>query len=352
MTKAKEVQRFVGDMKVRKNRRQKWLLLSIAFISGLVVFCFFLARHYRERSVDSKTSVLSSPYFIPIEIKGFSSAHIPYLQLEVENNTVALNIDLGYSGWISMPSDFLNRLDQKTFVRRQSICGLGGKRHECNVYEIPKIKIGEMTFSRVEVEEANREFETEVVLLHEENNEAAPISFSGHLGWYLLSHFNVLIDCEHSILALCDSLETLKQRGYPVESFTETPLLLDRDSIDFEAMTKEGPLRCTLDTGSTWNLLNKDLEDRPNDHVIFKANNGDQHSALNPENKNLMFFDHKDICEMPIFKVGNKDFGPMTFNRIKSPLAVDAIISMEFFESTVIFIDFLHSKIYFFELPE
>lgn len=128
--------------------------------------------------------------------------------------------------------------------------------------------------------------------------------------------------------------------------------MLDRGFIEFEAMTEGGTLRCLLDTGSTLSMLNKDLESFCNDHMIFNSKNIDQYPILNPENKNLLVFDSKDTQQLSIFNIGGKEFGPMVFNRIQSPMAIDAIIGMEFFESTLIFIDFWNETIYFYEYPD
>ena len=103
-------------------------------------------------------------------------------------------------------------------------------------------------------------------------------------------------------------------------------------------------LRCVLDTGSTWNMLNKDLENPSNDHMILSSENADQHAVLNPENKSLLSFVPKDDLDISVFNIGGREFGPMTFNRIKSPITFDAIMGMEFFEDTLIYIDFFQGK--------
>jgi len=99
-------------------------------------------------------------------------------------------------------------------------------------------------------------------------------------------------------------------------------------------------------------MVNKDLNNSSNSHMIFTPDNIDQYLILNPENKSLLVFDPKNVEDTSIFNIGGKEFGPITFNRIKSPIAIDAILGMEFFEDTLIFIDFFNNKIYFFEYPE
>jgi hypothetical protein len=217
------------------------------------------------------------------------------------------------------------------------------------VYQIEKIDIEDLTFFPVRAEKINQEFEHDINL--GEKKEATEPDLA-RIGWCLFRKLNLLVDCDNSTLVLCDSLETLKDHGYPVDCFTMAPLLLDRGLIEFEAMTENGPLRCLLDTGSTWNMLNKDLADPGYNHMLFTPENVDQYSVMNPENESLMDFDPQDISKLPSFKIGGKEFGPMTFNRIRSPMAIEAIMGMQFFNSTLIFIDFSNLKIYFYEKPE
>jgi hypothetical protein len=74
-------------------------------------------------------------------------------------------------------------------------------------------------------------------------NEFLPKDHESRIGWALFHNFNLFIDCENSKIAFCDSLDTLRKQGYPVDFFTETRLLLDRNFIEFEAVTEDGPIR-------------------------------------------------------------------------------------------------------------
>ena len=72
--------------------------------------------------------------------------------------------------------------------------------------------------------------------------------------------------------------------------------------------------------------------------------------VLNPENADQMIFDPEDVYEMPVFKVlAIKIFVLATFQKIKTPLEIDAIIGMEFLDSKLALIDFSNLKIYFYE---
>ncbi len=119
----------------------------------------------------------------------------------------------------------------------------------------------------------------------------------------------------------------MKEHQYPVEAFTETPMVLS-DFLIIEGETKEGPLYFLLDTGSTWNLLN-DL------------GHGDEFA-----------FKEGDIQELTSLKIEGKEFGPIAFQRIKSPFKFDAILGMEFFDSHLVFIDFENRKVHIAPYPK
>jgi hypothetical protein len=200
---------------------------------------------------------------------------------------------------------------------------------------------------QAKVEEINSEFEKDTILMKKE--ESSPVSHLGRIGWPIFHNFNFFFDCDNALIAFCDSLDTLKRQGYPVDSFIETQLLLDRNLIEFEVMTEKGPLRCILDTGSTKNILNKEIEGGSPNHMIFNPDNVDQHPVSTDAKSDQMVFDSNDIYDVEVFKIGKKDFGAVTFQKIKTPLEIDAIIGMEFLDSKLVFIDFPNHKIYFYE---
>lgn len=324
--------------------KKQWIAFSVALLGCSALLYLLFPKLHREKHIQLSHLCIKDPYFEPVIITE-SSARIPCIEVKIAGKTTLAKLDLGFSGDITLPSAFLKALDKKSFIRCTSYYGIRGKKYQSDIYEIPKINIGGMALFRAKAEEVNPEFENDTDLL--DNEQESPVCDSGRIGWELFFNFNVFLDCEHSMMAFCDSLDTLKNQGYPVDAFIETPLLLDRDLIEFEVMTEAGPLRCILDTGSTLNLLNKNLDGGSNDHMILNPNNIDQHVVLNPENTDQMVFDLEDSYEMPVFKIGTRDFGSATFQKIKMPYEVDAVVGMEFLHSKLIFIDFPNRKIYF-----
>lgn len=329
---------------------RKWFAFSVFLCLGMCGTLYFLLRNTSEnKAIGSRFLTKGESYFVPMKIDGFSPGNIPYFTVNIENQTVVAKIDLGYEGYIALSSDVIKELNAKKFIKRGLSYGLKGRIRESDIYELEKIHTETMSFYPVLADEESLEFKDDANLGKE--SEISGGDF-GRVGWRLFENFNLLVDHQNSTLALCDSLETLKKRGYPVHSFSEAPLLLDRGLIEFEVQTEVGTLRCVLDSGSTWNMLNKDPNDSYNSHIIFTPENIDQHLTLNPENKSLLIFDPKNVHDVSVFNIGGKEFGPITFNQIKSPIAIDAILGMEFFEDTLIFIDFSNHKLYFFEYPE
>ena len=290
-------------------------------------------------------------HFVPLAISGFSSGNIPQIEIKIEAKTIKSKVDLGWDGGIVLPKEVLHSLRRKSFIKKKSFFGMRGKSYESDIYELPDIQIGEMTIFPMWAEEKNDEFVKDGILT--KGTEEIPEEHLGKAGWRVFKPFNLLLDCDHSIIIICDSLATAKQQGYPIDGFIEAPLLLDRDSIDFEVITEAGPLRCMLDTGSTWNLLNKKLQNPNHDHRLIDLDhlNG-KPPEFNLQNEDLLSFNTKDHWETKIFQINKTEFGAMDFLKIQSPLGLDAIIGMEFIDEHLIFIDFRNEKIYFSKLPE
>ena len=336
-------------MKTKKNRKH-YGLIAIVFLS-ICGWVFFLFKNAPEKDDGITLLTKEKGHFAPLKIRGYTSEDQPYLEVAIGDKTINAILDLGYQGKLSLPSDAIKDIDEKKWIKRIQTCGIRGKTYENNLYEVKSIEIETLSFFLVEIKEESLEKMQDGLLFREGDIlEDHPRYHFGKIGWELFCNFNLLIDCKHSTIALCDSLDTLKQQGYPVDSFIETPLVPDSDFVEIEALTEKGRLRCVLDTGATWNVLNKDLEKGCNSHRIF-TNTEDQ-SFLNPKNEDLLSYDPDEFQEFSSFKIGGKEFGPQTFDLIKSPVPLDALIGMEFFHSTLVFVDFANQKVYFYPYPE
>lgn len=274
------------------------LILILGTISCL--FSIFL------KNPPSKSQlVLHGSYFEPIHIIDFES-EVPCIELKIEDTRILAKIALGFNGQLSLPGSYLEKLTHKTFLHEVFYSGINGEKYRTSLYTIPEIQTDRLNLYNAESAEDKSSSERLVV---------------GKIGWSFFEHLNFFLDCNLWLIAISDSLETLSQRGYSIQSFVECPFLLNRKFIEFEAITEKGPLRCLLDTGTTNNLINtKTL----------------QNSGLNSESS---------YC-FQNFKIGSRDFGKVSFHAIDSLSEFDLIIGMEFLHSKQLFVDFPNRKLY------
>jgi hypothetical protein len=78
-------------------------------------------------------------------------------------------------------------------------------------------------------EEVNQEYIEDAILKKHEND--IPENHLGRTGWRVFKPFNLLLDCDHSMMIICDSLTTLQEQGYPVDSFIQALILEIKKSI-------------------------------------------------------------------------------------------------------------------------
>lgn len=265
-------------------------------------------------------------YFVTVPIHKLSSIQSPCIDVIVEDNTFSMELDLGYRGDLIIRKQSLDIFPSKNFIREKPMYGFRGKKYPTKLYQIPKLKIGKMTFFKPIVQEEGEEFIKDSLFV-QEGIEPAPRDI-GRLGWELFHNVNLLVDVRKSQIAFCDSLETLENQGYPIKSLIKIPLFLDRGLVELEAETPEGTLRCMLDTGSTWNILNNEIDEEMSiDEAVWESEN---------------------ILKFPTFKISGKEFGPIKFHRIpiKIPIHIEAILGMEFFQEHAVFLDFSDKTAY------
>lgn len=327
----------------------KWKLCLFVIV-GAGIYLLFRTPHQNDFS-NLPAFATKQSRFIPVKICGFSIGNIPQLEIEIEGQVFTADLDLGWDGGVVLPVDMIQKINNKLLAGQHSFFNLQGKTYQSSVYEVSAIHLGKARIFPIKVEEAHPVFETDGILIKDAKDVTE--SSNGRVGWRIFRNLNILLDCEHNLLIFSDSLQTLKQQGYPIDSFIEAPLLLDRNSIDFEVITQDGPLRCMLDTGSTLNLLNIDLKNGDQSHRLIDLDHlKDKPPEFNSDNQDLLIFNKQDNWECKMFELSGNEFGPVHFNKIKSPVGIDAIIGMEFIEDHLIFIDFQNQKIYFSKLPE
>lgn len=288
-------------------------LLIILLFSGCTI-AKPLAKSEEERHIQKS----SNSYFCSIPLARFSPSNLPCILVKTEGRTILVLLDSGFRGILSFSDNLLETIQEKTFLYKRTIWGFGGKKYTNNVYQIPYVKMGEIVFSEPSVEGESEEFRKNSCI----RRPAKGYSFAegGKVGWEMFTSVNLFLDLANEKIAICDSLETLEDEGYSVDSFVSVPLWTERGFVEFEVETSRGPLRCVLDSGCTWNVLRSD---------------------------NLVY-DPADRIDDPVLRIGGKDFQPQGFCSlpIQLPIAVEAILGMEFLEDHVVFIEFTAGKIH------
>lgn len=304
------------------NRKQLFFLISCI---AVLLLSYFAISKWSSPYTESKPPLQKGPFFATVPITGFSSIQCPWVDVQIDNQALTMEIDSGFQGGLRLDGDHLHQIHPKTFIGKRSTYGFRGNKHTVDLYSIPDVRIGSAIFRKCVAEEEDPEFRKHSVFF---SNGESCCRAPGRLGWELFRTLNLLLDVKNEKLAFCDSVETLKKEGYPVEKFAKTKLLLDRQLLEIEAMTSSGLLRCMLDTGSTLNMLNRELMEGETMYQLF----------WDPENK----------TEFSSLEVGGVDLGPISFYNfpVRLPIHIEATLGEEFFEDHIVFIDFREEQVY------
>lgn len=308
----------------------KRTFLFLCFLGILSLPYFWFSKTSQKGVSSEKTQQVkckNAHYFLPISISKYTRSDLPCISVQINGEVASAMLDLGFRGQFSFSSQFLEHIEHKKYLRSKKMYGMRGGEYEEKLYEVPKIDIGAMSFSNPVLHEHPESFHKESTVLKEGYELSAPEP--GKVGWELFGNTNLFLDLGNSEIAFCDSLDTLKKQGYPIEKFIKTPLLLERGLVEFEAETPEGILLCMLDTGATWNILNAEIEEGKSiDQAVWESDN---------------------ILDYTFFKIDGNDFGPIAFHRmpIKIPIRIEAILGMEFFQDNLVFLDFAGKCAYF-----
>lgn len=317
-------------MKLSNNLKKwwKWLALQLViFTLGVGVGSHFFPKAYKNSNNKPSLKDLGNVFFASVPVAEFSSSELPCLNIEIGNQSCLALLDLGYRGTASVNKELLRKISEKSFIKTRTMYGFRGKEYQEDVYRVPEIKIGYVTIHHPSLQEENSQKKEDSIIVREENKPCSRAQ--GKLGWELFRDTNLFLDLGNSKVAFCDGVEMLKKQGYPIETFTKVPLLLDRGLIEFEAIVDDRPIRCTLDTGATWNIL----------HIENTEEKDLKEMALDPQN----------LLKLETFRVGGKNFGPIPLHRfpIKLPIQIEVMLGMEFFRAHLVFIDFWNNQIYF-----
>lgn len=294
---------------------------------GIAVAIFTLYGFSTEK-IQPKTIAIAKPkqsYFCPIPLK-ISSDHLPCVETTIDGESFLMVLDLGLQGGFSLLGKHCDKILGKKLVRTRKMCNFTGNGHLVSCYRVREASIQAASWREPIVQECSEEYEQEQRIFDDEHNYFD--DSDGAIGWLLFREMNLFFDLGNGKAAICDGLNTLRERGYCVESWVQKPLLIDRGFIECEATTPDGVIRCVLDTGSTWNLLNREIPGKSKAEACFDPGN---------------------FVEYSTFKIGEVDLGPITLRQIplKYPFPVSIVLGMDFFFKHQVFIDFVEGNLYF-----
>lgn len=256
-----------------------------------------------------------------------SDAHIPCLRAEIEGISFLAKLDTGYDGVLSLPKYLLEQLTHKCEAGT-ALCGsIKGNKYEIPVFTIPRLYIGDLALVNLPVDESHPEFERDTNLGTHKDVESSDVV--ARIGWRTFFGAVVLIDLHQSIAICCDSLETLKEKGYPLEQFVSTAFLPRKDSIEFEADIGNRRVKCILDTGCTLNLI----------HATSAASD-------DSEELGLAHIDFAHPLPPAMLSISGHDLGPCVFYETQLPFGIEAIVGVDFLKTQIVCIDFVNHQLH------
>jgi hypothetical protein len=296
--------------------------------AGLALFflgCIFLIAVFTIQPVLKNKKAKGNHYFVPVSVS-FTDENIPRLQVDIQNNKFPAELDLGFYGDVKIKSDLLEKVSEKYFIKTDSSIGWKGQKYSSRVFRTPEIKIGDLTIHPICLHEENAEFLKDSQLFC--NDGSPPFLSFGRLGWKLFAKTKLFLDLGNATVIFCDRIETLKEHGYPVDTFAKTSLIFEHDLLEIDIRGSSGLLRCLLDTGSTFSILHSE--------------------ALNTKSIGEQINNSDNFVKIHSVQIGGKDFGTGTFCSLplNFPFHVDAVLGMDFFMKHQVFIDFANKEVY------
>ncbi|HEX2583477.1 MAG TPA: hypothetical protein VHL30_05110, partial [Chlamydiales bacterium] len=119
----------------------KPIAISVCLLALLISSCLKRDSYQEDRSIQTQ----NPHFFVPIPLT-FSPCGSPYLDVEIDNQTFSMKFDLGLRGDLIIENTFIDQILSKQFIRSKPMYGFRGKEYQTNLYRIPKITIGAISF--------------------------------------------------------------------------------------------------------------------------------------------------------------------------------------------------------------
>lgn len=199
--------------------------------------------------------------------------------------------------------------------------GIKGIPYPTNLYEVPKVMIGPVFFKNPILQEKSEQLNIDATFTR---NNAPPSKCDPlKIGWEFFFHTILVLDTKKDQIVLTNNLSSLTQEGYDIKRYHKVELFSDRGILECKAKGTLGEIRCMLDSGSTWNVLN----DLSANEDIWSDSNSIVASS---------------------FQLGPISLGRVSFRKhpIKLPIHIEAILGMPFFRSSIVVFDISAGYLY------
>lgn len=258
----------------------------------------FLREHAIYLDFANKQAYIEPPqdYFEHFPVF-FDESNTPHLTVCIEDSTYSFVMDLGLSFSFSLHQDLLKTI-QKSSSGTTDWSDFRGKKYEAPKYRIPKINIGNLSFIDTLVVQERKDFYESTALY------GAPHYPIGAVGASILEKYNLFLDFPHNNVYASKTLSQLQAKGLFSNYFLQLSFYIDDGNIILPIALGNTVRRLILDTGATYTVMRKELQEEISDFCIAGHSFGkrsilfiDIHPRLNFDGCLGMDF----LCEYPLF---------------------------------------------------
>lgn len=209
----------------------------------------YLKEHAIYLDYAHKIAYIEPPkqYFerIPVTL---SHRNNPIIDVSIQGNIYPLKLDLGSYISFSLSEEVLKNI-HKTKYGISQWYDFRGKRYESLTYTIPEIKIGNLRFAHVFVNQDSEDFHANVTF------DGSPLQVPGVIGLSILEKYNLFIDFPHATIYASNDHLSLQNAGLLSKNLLAIPFTVHSNGIIFSVETDVGIYRLMLDTGATFTVI-------------------------------------------------------------------------------------------------
>ena len=150
--------------------------------------------------------------FARIYLSDIGVGNIPCFQVEVDKKTFEFGLDLGLDADLSGSEELIHQIKDKSLEKTVCMVGFRGRQHQESVYRIPYIKLEDVTFRHLLINEQHSAWEEEATLDPiEKDHRLNPL---GLIGWRLFRSMVVFLNFKESYVALAGNIYIFKTKEF------------------------------------------------------------------------------------------------------------------------------------------